>query len=272
MAHSSIETVMSNPRLPQEITDYIVDFLQNEPGALRQCCLVSRSWVSRTRKYLFGTVRFKTSADLAVWKRAFSNPLNSPAYYTHCLGISCAKVIASVPEEHGWIQSFSNVVRLEIWACTRDLHPPSPLRPLTILKFLSIVFEILLPSQVFNLICSLPFLEDLDVTSYKVGSDDNDSAVIQALASPPLTGTLELCWARGIESIARRLLGLPNGLHFRILDCTWYLEDDLQWIKALVEGCADTLQYVRVERRAFGEFHLFGFYHKISTQLDLLLR
>ncbi|KAF9789289.1 hypothetical protein BJ322DRAFT_1177224, partial [Thelephora terrestris] len=109
----------------------------------------------------------------------------------------------------------------------------------------------LLPSQVSKLICSLPFLEDLDITCYKVGSYDCDNDTpLRYPASPPLTGTLELCWARGIESTARQLLDLPNGIHFRLLDCMWYREDDLQWINTLVDGCADTLHYccIRVER------------------------
>ncbi|KAF9789288.1 hypothetical protein BJ322DRAFT_975360, partial [Thelephora terrestris] len=51
------ETLMSDSRLPQEITDYILDLLHDEPKTLRQCCLVSRSWTPRTRKHIFGTVR-----------------------------------------------------------------------------------------------------------------------------------------------------------------------------------------------------------------------
>ncbi|KAF9642961.1 hypothetical protein BDM02DRAFT_3104213, partial [Thelephora ganbajun] len=55
------QTTMSNPHkphLPPEILDYIVDFLYNEPETLKQCCLVSKSWVPRTRKHLFADINF----------------------------------------------------------------------------------------------------------------------------------------------------------------------------------------------------------------------
>ncbi|KAF9645264.1 hypothetical protein BDM02DRAFT_3073690, partial [Thelephora ganbajun] len=55
------QTTMSSPHqshLPPEILDYIVDLLHDEPETLKQCCLVSKSWVSRTRKHLFANVEF----------------------------------------------------------------------------------------------------------------------------------------------------------------------------------------------------------------------
>lgn len=110
---------MSNSHLPQEIVDHIIDFLCDRPKTLGQCCLVSRSWIQRARKHLFGAVGFNSSADLERWKETFPSPLNSPAYHTHFLDISCAKIIAAFSEECDWIRSFSNVVRLEIWSCMR---------------------------------------------------------------------------------------------------------------------------------------------------------
>jgi len=44
---------MSDAVLPPEILDYyILDLLHNEPETLKQCCLVSRLWAPRIRKYL----------------------------------------------------------------------------------------------------------------------------------------------------------------------------------------------------------------------------
>ncbi|KAF9642569.1 hypothetical protein BDM02DRAFT_3078319, partial [Thelephora ganbajun] len=64
------QTTMSNPHqvhLPPEIFDYIVDFLHDTPETLKQCCLVSKSWVPRTRKYLFADIEFFTESDLEAW-------------------------------------------------------------------------------------------------------------------------------------------------------------------------------------------------------------
>ena len=40
----------------------------------------------------------------------------------------------------------------------------------------------------FNLVCALPFLEDLDVGGHRIGVNDDNSAVFHSLTSPPLTG------------------------------------------------------------------------------------
>ncbi|KAF9786121.1 hypothetical protein BJ322DRAFT_769114 [Thelephora terrestris] len=220
----SFKTEMPNTRpRNQEITDYIIDLLHDEPETHRQCCLVSRIWVPRTRKHLFGTIRFKSSADLDARKKAFQNSLSSPTYHTRCLVVNCTRVAATILGEPGRVQSFSNVVRLE----------------------LSSYFTTPLYSEVFGFISSLPLLEDLEIKSVRVC---NDACVFQHSTSPPSTGTLGIYVARGMEFAARQLLDLPNGCHFRRLDCAWYLEDDVRWVRALVEGCAGTLQYVHLER------------------------
>ncbi|KAF9789273.1 hypothetical protein BJ322DRAFT_1041709 [Thelephora terrestris] len=122
MSIPSFGTVMPNTRLPQELTDYIIDFLHDELETLRQCCLVSRTWVSRTRKHLFRTIRFKSSADLNAWKKAFQNPLSSPTYHTRCLIVNRTRVATAILEESGRVQSFSNVVRLELSSCMKGSH------------------------------------------------------------------------------------------------------------------------------------------------------
>ena len=137
LAYLLSETTMSNPHLPQEIADYIIDLLGNEPRTLKRCCLVSRSWVPPARKHLFGTIEFGSLAHLVAWRKAFPNPLNSPIHFVSCLNIDYTNVIAAVSKDCCWVQlSFSNVVRLTIWASRTGLHSRSPLRSLTILKSL----------------------------------------------------------------------------------------------------------------------------------------
>ena len=65
---------MSNPHrsyLPPEILDYIIDLLYDEVETLGECCLVSKSWVPRTRKHLFAEVAFQAAAELELWKKTF---------------------------------------------------------------------------------------------------------------------------------------------------------------------------------------------------------
>ncbi|KAF9789318.1 hypothetical protein BJ322DRAFT_530563 [Thelephora terrestris] len=110
---------MSNARFPQEIIDHIIDILRHQPRTLSQCCLVSKSWVPRTRKHLFGTIIVRARADLAAWDKAFPNPLDSPASYTRFLGVGHTRVVAAILEDCGLIKPFLGVVRLEIWSRMR---------------------------------------------------------------------------------------------------------------------------------------------------------
>ena len=57
-------TTMSNPGLPQETIDYIIDILRYDPKALKACCLISKPWIPRAQKYLFADIRFDSVDDL----------------------------------------------------------------------------------------------------------------------------------------------------------------------------------------------------------------
>ena len=62
---------------------------------------------------------------------------------------------------------------------------------------------------------------------------DVPSVLFNVQPSPSLTGTLRLSMPRKMRSTARRLLGLPNGLHFPSLpelEWLWYCEGVLKWI------------------------------------------
>ena len=104
---------MSDPHLPPELTDFVVDLLHDEPETLEQCCLVSKSWVPRTRKRLFRWIQFERPAQVDTWKATFPDPANSPGHHTRSLCIYCAEVFTIKDAgEGGWIQAFSNVVQL----------------------------------------------------------------------------------------------------------------------------------------------------------------
>lgn len=108
-------TAMSNPRLPPEISDYIVDLLHDQPETLKRCCLVSRSWVPRTRTHLFGEIGLGYRSDQEAWKDAFPDPTNSPAHYVRSLSFSSGKAVAYIVKEaEYWIRVFCNVVRIKL--------------------------------------------------------------------------------------------------------------------------------------------------------------
>jgi hypothetical protein len=248
---------MSSPCLPPEILDYIIGLLHDQPETLRWCCLASKSWVPRTRKHLFAEITFQTEGHLRSWKEAFPDPSTSPARYAKTLFVCCSQVVvAADAEAGGWIRGFSRVVHLEVrnQAMIADrsfsLAPFHGLSP--ILKSLRVICPALPSSQIIDLILSFPLLEDLTVTtSYGMLTDNGDGSnglltAVQPSSSPTFTGSLELYMRGGMEPVARQLLSLPGGIHFRKLALTWFHEVDRLVAMALVERCSNTLESLKV--------------------------
>ena len=243
---------MSNPRLPPEILDHIVDDLRSTKAALRNCCLVSKSWVPRTRKHLFASVKFLSVRGLKSWKEKFPDPSSSPTRYTKALHIGSSVIMAGGAEVGDWIRGFPHVGHLAMGS--RDLlieepHAFVPFHGLSpAIKSLRVAFAAIPFPQFFNLILSFPLLEDLVVTASCRGSADSaygfdePTATAQPSSPPTFTGSLQLNLKEGKELFTRGLLSLPGGVHFRKLRLTWAREQDLPLIMELVKGCSHTLE------------------------------
>jgi len=246
---------MSNPHLPPEIRDHIVDLLHDEPETLKECCLVSKSWVPRTRKYLFASVELNSEEDRRSWIKKFPDPSNSPAFHTHSLKISSTQVIRAAG---GWIQAFSRIASLHLRGSVDQYFYDSeaPLAPFyklsPTLKSLCVYSTTLPYPELFTLVRSSPLLEDLTLAGHDMllwnGDDPHGSQGVVPSASPVLTGSLDLMIEGGMEYTARQLLNLPNGLHFRRLRFSWDQEEDSQWIMKLVVGCSNSLEYLDFRR------------------------
>jgi len=260
---------MSNPYLPRETLDYIVDLLHDQPETLKECCLVSKPWIPRTRKHLFATIEFISIKDLESWKKTFPDPPNSPGCHTRTLFFRCARVVtAAGTGAGGLIQTFSQVVRLELSASdakplvmfgTLEKTSLAPFHNFSpTLKSLRVDSVVLQCPQVFDLVCSFPLLEDLTLLGDDQPlDDDNDShgpRTVVPSTSPPLTGSLELTMLLGMGNVTRRLLDLPNGLHFRELVFWWFYEMDLSSMMELVARCSDTLECLDVRCYPPGTF------------------
>ena len=91
-------TVMSSPHrshLPPESLDEIVDLLYNKREILKQCSLVSRSWIPRARKHLFADINFVDEDDIEAWRKRFPDPTRFPAHHTRTMRICCAEVVTT---------------------------------------------------------------------------------------------------------------------------------------------------------------------------------
>ena len=244
---------MSSPHLPAELLDHIADLLQDTRDTLKSCCLVSKSWIPRTRKHLFADVAFNSPEKLQLWKNAFPDLSTSPARYTRSLSISypALGVTTTDAQDGGWIPTFSRVVHLEVdtWTtavndlvCLIPLHGFSP-----VVKSIHIVFTSNHSSHIFDLICSFPSLEDLSAIgndAFDIGSDgpEGQPTFAQPLSRPALTGSLELSVGTGMDPFLSRLLTLQGGLRFRKLQLICHRPRDISLATALVEGCCATLE------------------------------
>jgi hypothetical protein len=109
-------------------------------------------------------------------------------------------------------------------------------------------------SEVLNLICSFPLLEDLALVAFRHGSDTWNTP----LTSPKLTGSLELKALKGIRPAARRLVRLPGGLHFTRIKIV-SIKEDVESTMDLMSKCSDTLESLDIFYCAPGVLP-FGFY------------
>ena len=163
-AYALAETSMS-PSLPTDILDLIADHLHDEPTTLRACCLVSKSWVPRTRRHLFAFLEFDASprskSTLELWMKAFPDPSNSPARYTR--GLHLARYLAAtvaISKARRWVHSFNHFTYLAVTtAWVGDHHISFPqLRGLSpSLKSLRLSYSYAPLSELLALICSFPF-------------------------------------------------------------------------------------------------------------------
>jgi len=227
--------------LPPEIPDLFVDYLHDERTALEACCLVSKSWVPRSRMYLFSHVEFTSDSPLKSWVEAFPDPDSiSPAHYTRTLKIQGRWALTtsghSGVDVGRWARVFHNIVLLQ--SSNQYLVPFHGLS--STIRSLRLEFDLVRPSEVFGLMCSFLLLEDFALLAHGYEAEDDGWATPST--SPKLIGSLELRSIAGTSFFTHQLLDLPNGLNFTkiILSCT--KEAYFKLATDLVSKCSNTLE------------------------------
>ena len=255
--HLWTNTVMPQPHLPPEIIDYIIDFLHDQPDVLRNCCLVSKSFIDRTRKHLFRDIVFKWfHSTLEAWRETFPDSKKSPAHHARSLSVGCTNIVTDKDAKAGdWIESFSEVARLELQDGFLDEHSFHPFHALSKVKHLLVSSVTVPPSELLGFIFSFPQLEDLDISDSYTDADVTDwcEPIVWPpnFQFPPLTGTLVLRPSRP-DCITRLLLAVPGCLRFRKI--IWeYHPEHLEGVMAVVERCSDTLERIDIARPIRGK-------------------
>jgi len=238
--------------LPPEILDLVTDQLHDEPTTLKACCLVSKSWISQTQRHLFAHVEFDSLGHtFKSWMETFPDPSNSPAHHTRSLVISHLPEASFSLGTGGWIHAFHNVTHFHFERNTRASYDV-PLTPF--FGFSPAVRSLRLTStssEIFDLICSFPLLEDLALINFCP-----EGGIVRWKApstSPKLTGSLDLTARGGINSATRQLLDFQGGLHFAKITVTC-IGEDFGSVKDLVSKCSGTLESLDVRCFLMGMF------------------
>ena len=231
--------------LPPETLDFVIDQLHDEPATLRACCLVSKSWIPRTRRHLFAHVQFDDlEYPFDSWIRTFPDPSNSPAHHTRSLSICDLPTSTRTGTDVGnCIRAFHNVVHFDLnhYAGVGYDNPLAPFFGFSpVVRSLSLTST---SSEVFDLICSFPLLEDLELIDFC--PEDGTVGWSPPSTSPKLTRSLNLAVRGGIHSTTRRLLNFPDGLHFAKITVTC-IGEDFRSATDLVSKCSDTLESLKV--------------------------
>ena len=230
--------------LPPEILDLIIDHLYDDPTALKTCCIASKSWVPRARTQLFAEVEFcSKSTPIESWTTAFPDPSNSPAHHARSLSVgACSFYTTASMDVRPWICSFRHVTKLRVYTIWYDdsqvyltqLQGFSP-----VLESLSLIYSAIPTSEIFDLVCSFPSLNDLSLVS--LTDEETKGGWAIPSTSPKFTGQLVLRMGSGIRSDVRRLLDLPGGLHFSSISITSPVRD-VGSIADLILRCSGTLE------------------------------
>ena len=271
-SRSRLLTLTMSCSLTPEILDLITDQLHDEPTTLKTCCLVSKSWIPRTRRHLFANVEFDDlEHTFESWMEIFPDPSNSPAYHTRSLSI-CDSPVASPTgtDVGGWIRAFHNVVHLNFDRCdgagsSVSLAPFFGFSPA--LRSFCMAYA---SSEVFDLVCSFPLLEDLALVDFCPGNDTVERSARST--SPKFSGSLDLsAGARGgICSAARQLLNFPDGLRFADISILC-ISEDFGSVTDLVSGCSSTLESLSIasfDNGAFSSTSLIGQYLTALADVD----
>ena len=232
---------------PQEILDLIIDCLHDDLKTLKTCCVVSKRWIHRTRYHLFNHLIFPPGRHyVSQWRKTFPDPLNSPSHYTRILSIEFLDRVTTV--DVNTLLTFCGVSNLNLYICEeyRQHLSLALLRGFSsTVRSLGLTFDDLQISEVPDLICALPLLEDLSLVCFY--DRHLDEAWNKApLSLPRFTGTLELRLEGGIRFFARQLLDLPNGPHFNEIAVEWSRIDDVELTIDLVSRCSGTLESLEI--------------------------
>ena len=242
--------------LPQELVEYIIDFLHDDKNTLVQACLVAKAWVHPARVHLCETVR--------ITGRKLLEPSNLSYLLLLCKYI---KVL-----EFAWPRSTINLsplldcferselhtLTLWAWELSRETAVQSlsrfPCSFVTTLEILNVAPTSIAPSL---LLSSFPNIDYLTISVYPFWHQiritdvlgNNSDGFIRHIPPPPLRGSFEYRNLAHREtppdrrSILHTIASLPPQFQTVSLNTTAQSSDDLSFF---LRSCSKTAKKISI--------------------------
>lgn len=255
---------MTVPYLPLEIVEEIIDVLAGNVPSLRTCSLVSTSWIHRSRRHLFASIKLHSLLDIQSW---FKTGLGPSSNHVRSLDLT-------QDEESRWITpdslagiyndftAFHNVGSLALTDLDLTLFDEHSLTRFfghfsENLTSLSVKGMTVHPDALLFFVCMFPKLDDLKLDYLTVGK-----ATIpfrQPVVTPRFRGQFMLSniKANGTSIIAS-FVDPPLPMAFKdvsVVDCRFETPKPL---KDLFVACQETMRKIKVSKIFLGEFYPRG--------------
>ena len=225
-------------RLPQEIVDYILDYVSEDRPTLLACTHLSRAWCIGARAHLYRTFTVSDSMGFDA-----INDLQSMGTIHLVRKMAVAPRMFQtdliVPKITTRLNAFTHLQDLDIrYLNVGELLTRLP-RHCDVLKSTVRTLTLRYPrgstKQILSFVRLFPSLENLSVDNIEQESAP-DAVIPDLKSSPPLTGRLTLTGILDQEFMSG-LASLQKGLRFSTLDLQFCGE-----AQEVIDGCAETMR------------------------------
>ena len=236
--------------LAQELVDYIIDFLHDDPATLLRVSLISRAWVHRTRTYLCQSLKITYS------KLSSSDPLYLTPLCKHVKALEFAWPTFADPsailgcfeqsEPHTLAIHSCELYALREWAIQRRFSK-FPCTSVTSLD----LYNISLTRKTFLVLLSLfPNVDDLtiSVNEWKEKPGPKGNEIIPRILPPRLRGSFKSFdppnpgfWGNQRGKLLPAVAGLPLQFQTVSLGINKQSGED---ISAFLNSCSETARKV----------------------------
>lgn len=253
-------------KIPEDVIDKILGSLvansgwypeKSLPKILQSCSLVSKSWVTPCRQYLFHTV-IVDPKRMERWLQAFPVPERSPAHHVRHLYLLVRWYRAPPDEFFRRTQWFRNAKKITV--SVGDVSQPS-LRIPPFARLPKSVTSLSIESRAVDLVqmrdamLRLPALDDLSLSGSIAVESSGSSQGLGTVLRARFGGILRVGPESIDKGIVNMLLEVPTGLHFTWVDVHVDRECHSS-VARLTEACRGTLARLWYRISVHGKHHL----------------